>query len=482
MVVRALLLSLACSLPTAAQTDLLPAGVDPADDFGAAVAAAGVYLAVGAPGDDDAGTDAGAVYLLTADPRAEQVAKLVPSAPGTTGFGDTLAMAEDVLAVRALVGSVETVFVFHRSKVSWIQTAVLPAPGVDVLVTDGKRLVLGDSDGYFSDLLIYVFQGGAWVLEQALPSVDQLTQHASIEGDRVLVVRQVFLSFPVVESYRRTGSGWVFEESFAEGFHSGGAPDTWSYRPTRVLLQGTRAYVSWSITHCLTWPPGCDDAFYQALVWDHDGSQWTGGAVVPQLDYMLQSDIVLVEDALAGVSVDAQGETLVLVEEVAGSWTVTDTIAIPEDVVPGAATPDAIVTVPTAGPSAGAATLYGFDPWYNAGHGMVGSGGLVPRVLGIGVAYPTTTNTITLVDALPGSVTHLVVGLSRLATPIKAGVLVPFPDLVIFGLPVDATGSYSFSTVWPVGPIGIPYWFQHWVQDPAGPKGLVCSDALLSVW
>src|SRR5262249_52266117 len=74
------------------------------DRFGVAVAAVGPYLAVGAPGDDKSGLDAGAVYLF--DPATGLMVKelLNPNPAGGSGsddFGSFLAGSGTLLLVSA---------------------------------------------------------------------------------------------------------------------------------------------------------------------------------------------------------------------------------------------------------------------------------------------------------------------------------------------------------------------------------------------
>lgn len=86
-----------------------------------------------------------------------------------------------------------------------------------------------------------------------------------------------------------------------------------------------------------------------------------------------------------------------------------------------------------------------------------------------------------LSNALPNSTTSIVLGFSLLLKGFKDGVMVPNPDLLFLGLPVDTTGSYSLPFTWPAGiPVGTKFWVQHWIADAggAGLSGFAASNGL----
>jgi len=79
---------------------------DPGDRFGFAVALDGAWLAVAAPGDDDAGVNAGAVYLFRdAEGTYQLAAKILPPGSGAqnaeAGFGQSICLANSKLLVGA---------------------------------------------------------------------------------------------------------------------------------------------------------------------------------------------------------------------------------------------------------------------------------------------------------------------------------------------------------------------------------------------
>jgi hypothetical protein len=117
------------------------------------------------------------------------------------------------------------------------------------------------------------------------------------------------------------------------------------------------------------------------------------------------------------------------------------------------------------------------DPWADLGLGLAGSDG-VPELSGAGTLAGGTPVIFTLEHALPASTTALVVGLAAAYAPFKGGTLVPSPDVLVLGLPTGS-GTLVLPGTWPSGlPSGLPLFFQNWIVDAAGPKGLAASNGL----
>lgn len=80
---------------------LLPSDGSTRDFFGASIAVSDGVVAIGAQGDDDNGTDSGAVYLFDAQTGSQQI-KLVPDdGSGNDLFGVSVAIADGIVAVGA---------------------------------------------------------------------------------------------------------------------------------------------------------------------------------------------------------------------------------------------------------------------------------------------------------------------------------------------------------------------------------------------
>ena len=122
-----------------------------------------------------------------------------------------------------------------------------------------------------------------------------------------------------------------------------------------------------------------------------------------------------------------------------------------------------------------------FPVWTAVGEGVAGSVG-VPILSGTGTLQAGQSVALDLVAGKPFGTGALVVGLSQLAAPFKGGVLVPSPDLVFAGLPLDGAGAWQLTSSWPPGvPFLTMLWFQSWIADPAAVKGFAASNGLEAV-
>ena len=120
-------------------------------------------------------------------------------------------------------------------------------------------------------------------------------------------------------------------------------------------------------------------------------------------------------------------------------------------------------------------------PWTDLGAGLPGSQG-VPELSAQGSLEPSSSISISIAQGPAFGTATLIIGGSALNAPFKGGTLVPFPNLLLFGLPLDASGGFSASGTWFGGlPPGTPTWFQAWMHDAAGPAGWSATNALLGV-
>ncbi|MCB9897948.1 MAG: hypothetical protein H6825_08090 [Planctomycetes bacterium] len=117
--------------------------------------------------------------------------------------------------------------------------------------------------------------------------------------------------------------------------------------------------------------------------------------------------------------------------------------------------------------------------YVDLGGALAGLGGTTPALAGAGPLSGGSANAFVLTDARASSVAHLVLGVAQFGAPFKGGTLVPSPDLVLFGLPVDAGGALTIPFVMPPGlPSGASVYAQLWVVDAAGPAGFAASNGL----
>jgi len=121
------------------------------------------------------------------------------------------------------------------------------------------------------------------------------------------------------------------------------------------------------------------------------------------------------------------------------------------------------------------------DPWTNLGGGLVGTAG-VPVLAGHGPLLEGHPASLELTGALPSGTATLVIGLSVLNAPFKGGTMVPDTDVLVPGLPLDASGAITLGATWPAGvPSGFGTWYQAWIADAAGPKGFAASNGVVGV-
>jgi len=190
------------------------AGVTEAGDlFGEAVAIDGNTIVVGAPGDDENGSDAGAAYVFGRDGgNWTRIQRLSPAdADAGDSFGQDVAVGSDLVAVGADGKSSKTseagaLYLFERDGSGWSQAAKLaPADlnaedyfGARVGVADGGETVVtgayGDDEAGERAGAAYVFgrDGGGWSQEAKLMPQDGnanglFGSSVAIDGDTVLV-------------------------------------------------------------------------------------------------------------------------------------------------------------------------------------------------------------------------------------------------------------------------------------------------------
>lgn len=118
-------------------------------------------------------------------------------------------------------------------------------------------------------------------------------------------------------------------------------------------------------------------------------------------------------------------------------------------------------------------------PWQSLGAKLPGAHG-APTLVGEGSLLPGEWATVTLGHALENTVATLVIGTASLNAPFKGGTLVPFPQILVFGLPTGPLGQIVLTAPWPPDlPPGFTMLAQFWIADPAGPFGHAASNALL---
>ncbi|WP_438009644.1 FG-GAP repeat protein [Sorangium sp. So ce321] len=219
------------------QAKLIGSDVGVSDFSGVAVALDGDTALIGTSGDDDAFTDAGAVYVFTRSGTTwTEQDKLVaddPTAPGY--FGSSIALSGN----RALIGAPFTgtgkVYSFVRVGSTWTQEDVLAADDGQPddyfgksLALAGDRALIGapnDDDIAFNSGAAYVFarDGSTWTQEAKLTS--ERTSSLSDFGAKVALTGSGNRAFVgassdndlgsdagAVHSFLRAGTSWAEEE------------------------------------------------------------------------------------------------------------------------------------------------------------------------------------------------------------------------------------------------------------------------------
>jgi len=116
--------------------------------------------------------------------------------------------------------------------------------------------------------------------------------------------------------------------------------------------------------------------------------------------------------------------------------------------------------------------------WTTLGGAVAGAHG-VPKLLGKGPLVSDGEISFTLAEALENAPLILVVGLSTLNLPFKGGLLVPSPDILLFGLATDVYGTTTLAATLPPSlPSGLTIVLQEWIQDPAAVNGFAATTGI----
>jgi hypothetical protein len=121
------------------------------------------------------------------------------------------------------------------------------------------------------------------------------------------------------------------------------------------------------------------------------------------------------------------------------------------------------------------------NPWLSLGAGLPGING-TPKLAASGALDAGGPVTFSITGAKPNGSAYFVLGLAAINAPLKGGVLVPQPTVLVKGLPLGPTGSLLLPAAWPAGiPAGLNVFVQCWIPDAAGPSGFSATNAIKSV-
>lgn len=119
--------------------------------------------------------------------------------------------------------------------------------------------------------------------------------------------------------------------------------------------------------------------------------------------------------------------------------------------------------------------------WLLDTQGLAGQG-QAPVLTADGPIAAGQAATFALAGAAPATPIIWVVGASAAHQPMKGGVLVPQPELLVFGAATDALGQATVTGAWPLGlPAGVEFFFQAWMPDAAAPAGYAASNGLHAI-
>ena len=406
------------------------AGVSAGDQFGYAVAPVGdvdgdgrADLLVGAPADDLAAANAGAARLFSGTSGALLWQGL--GAAASDAFGTTVAGAGDVDG-------------------DGVPDLLVGAPTNDAGGSNaGQVLLVSGADG----ALLHTYTGAVALggLGRAIAGV------GDVDGDGV---PDVALAAPYDASVPAEGIGRVFVHSGADG--------------SLLLGLGGDDPADGAVGYSVAAAGDVDaDGFADVAVGasDANGNGAASGAV--------------------WIFSGASGERLHTFVGPAGGSHMGTALAFAGD-VDDDFFPDIVagaVSVPGL-PSGGLwimSPTFTDEPWSDLGAvlpGAQGSAFLTPS----GSLAGGAAGALDVAGALPGAPAHLVLGLSGLLAPFRGGVLVPSPDVVVSGLPVDGAGALHVPFVFPAGvPAATPIWMQVWIPDAGAIQGLAATNGVLGL-
>ena len=118
------------------------------------------------------------------------------------------------------------------------------------------------------------------------------------------------------------------------------------------------------------------------------------------------------------------------------------------------------------------------SPFVDLGGPLGGPDGGRPILMADGTPVYGEPIAFALAEGRPLATSGLVLGVSRLDAPFKGGVMVPFPDVVLGPVPLDAQGRCTLAGPWLGLSGGWDFWAQWWIVDPIGPKGFTASTTV----
>ncbi len=120
-------------------------------------------------------------------------------------------------------------------------------------------------------------------------------------------------------------------------------------------------------------------------------------------------------------------------------------------------------------------------PWTElTGTALAGAFG-EPRLEGAGQVLGAEPFELRLSGAAPNAPFAVIFGASPLYAPFQGGVMVPFPEVFVFGFFTDSQGNLTLASTWPDDQFpDVRLWFQNWIIDPTAKRGWAASNGLIA--
>ncbi len=282
---------------------LLPSDLESDDRFGSSVSLSGDRALVGAPLDDDNGNNSGSAYVFDFDTSTSNWSETEKLLPDDGVFGDYFGSAVSLSGNRALVGAPfdddngsdsGSAYVFDRVGTVWSETQkLLPNDGANddyfgssVSLSNNRALIAAvtdDENGYYSgSAYVFDYIGTEWSeTEKLLPqdgaNGDYFGRSVSLSIDRALIG-----AFGDGDNGESSGSAYVFDfngTSWNEAAKlkpaDGGPMDEFG---SSVSLSGDRALIG-------AFGDGANGTSSgSAFVFDFDGVSWSETAKLTPTD------------------------------------------------------------------------------------------------------------------------------------------------------------------------------------------------------
>ncbi|MCG3131766.1 MAG: hypothetical protein FLDDKLPJ_02571 [Phycisphaerae bacterium] len=223
------------------QAKLVAPDADPVDLFGYAVAVHGDVIVVGARGDDENGTDAGAAYVFRRDGSTWAFEQKLIGAEGGEPMFSAFGFCVDVHDQRIIVGAPwddrsdsddGAAYVYRFDNTEWELEAALLPPRFSLHVgfavaIDGDTAMVGASDhGPSGEVLEYRFSSGRWTAAGAIRPPQQIGRAnfgyaIGLDADRLVV--------GAYSAFDHTGVAYLFERSPGGDWEA-----TWRFDPFKV--------------------------------------------------------------------------------------------------------------------------------------------------------------------------------------------------------------------------------------------------------